>query len=96
MRLLPSSPSTSCMGWMAVSATLAEQYTGDSFAAGNSAMAIVGPWAVKVYKDVNWGAVPVPTKDGTAAAKTCPDPGRFDAEDEVGCVRLGAILARVL
>ena len=47
-----------------------EQYTGDSFAAGNSAMAIVGPWAVKVYKDVNWGAVPVPTKDGTAAAKT--------------------------
>lgn len=47
-----------------------EQYTGDSFAAGNSAMAIVGPWAVSVYKDVNWGSVPVPTKDGTAAEKT--------------------------
>ena len=47
-----------------------EQYTGDSFAAGNSAMAIVGPWAVSVYKDVNWGSVPVPTKDGTAADKT--------------------------
>ena len=47
-----------------------EQYTGDSFAAGNSAMAIVGPWAVSVYKDLNWGSVPVPTKDGTAADKT--------------------------
>jgi multiple sugar transport system substrate-binding protein len=47
-----------------------EQYTGDSFAAGNSAMAIVGPWAVSVYKDVNWGAVPVPTKEGTPADKT--------------------------
>lgn len=47
-----------------------EQYTGDSFAAGNSAMAIVGPWAVSVYKDVNWGSVPVPTKDGIAANKT--------------------------
>ncbi len=47
-----------------------EQYTGDSFASGNSAMAIVGPWAVSVYKDVNWGSVPVPTKDGIAADKT--------------------------
>lgn len=47
-----------------------EQYTGDSFAAGNSAMAIVGPWAVSVYKDVNWGSVPVPTKNGIAAGKT--------------------------
>ncbi|HEY8911722.1 extracellular solute-binding protein [Lacisediminihabitans sp.] len=47
-----------------------EQYTGDSFASGNSAMAIVGPWAVSVYKDVNWGSVPVPTKDGTPANKT--------------------------
>jgi len=28
-------------------------------------MAVVGPWAIAVYgKDVNWGAVPVPTKDG--------------------------------
>jgi multiple sugar transport system substrate-binding protein len=47
-----------------------EQYTGDSFASGNSAMAIVGPWAVSVYKDVKWGSVPVPTKNGTAADKT--------------------------
>ncbi|CAN5515914.1 extracellular solute-binding protein [soil metagenome] len=47
-----------------------EQYTGDSFASGNSAMAIVGPWAVSVYKDVNWGSVPVPTKNGIAADKT--------------------------
>ncbi|MES2093245.1 MAG: extracellular solute-binding protein [Actinomycetota bacterium] len=47
-----------------------EQFTGDSFAAGNSAMAIVGPWAVSVYKDVKWGSVPVPTKDGIAADKT--------------------------
>lgn len=42
-----------------------EQFQGDSFAEGYAAMAIVGPWAVSVYKDVNWGSVPVPTKDGT-------------------------------
>jgi multiple sugar transport system substrate-binding protein len=47
-----------------------EQFQGDSFADGNSAMAIVGPWAVSVYKDINWGAVPVPTKDGTPADET--------------------------
>jgi multiple sugar transport system substrate-binding protein len=47
-----------------------EAYQGDAFADGKAAMAIVGPWAVSVYKDVNWGAVPVPTKDGTAADKT--------------------------
>ncbi|MBC7725964.1 MAG: extracellular solute-binding protein [Burkholderiaceae bacterium] len=47
-----------------------EQFQGDSFADGAAAMAIVGPWAVSVYKDVNWGAVPVPTKNGTAAADT--------------------------
>lgn len=47
-----------------------EQYTGDSFADGEAAMSIVGPWAVSVYKDVNWGAVPVPTKDGTSADET--------------------------
>jgi len=41
-----------------------EQFQGDSFAQGYAAMAIVGPWAVSVYKDVNWGSVPVPTKDG--------------------------------
>ncbi|SFN68152.1 extracellular solute-binding protein [Mycetocola miduiensis] len=44
-----------------------EQYQGDAFADGHAAMAIVGPWAVSVYKDaVNWGSVPVPTKDGMA------------------------------
>ncbi|MBG6238712.1 multiple sugar transport system substrate-binding protein [Mycetocola sp. CAN_C7] len=44
-----------------------EQYQGDAFADGHSAMAIVGPWAVSVYKDaVNWGSVPVPTKAGVA------------------------------
>jgi multiple sugar transport system substrate-binding protein len=48
-----------------------EAYNGDAFADGKAAMAIVGPWAVSVYKDkVNWGAVPVPTKDGVSAAKT--------------------------
>ena len=47
-----------------------EQYQGDSFADGQAAMAIVGPWAVSVYNDVNWGSVPVPTKDGTAPEET--------------------------
>ena len=44
-----------------------EQYQGDSFADGQAAMAIVGPWAISVYKDVNWGSVPVPTSTGVAA-----------------------------
>lgn len=48
-----------------------ETYQGDSFADGKAAMSIVGPWAIAVYKDkVNWGAVPVPTKAGTAADQT--------------------------
>ncbi|TFC52241.1 extracellular solute-binding protein [Cryobacterium sp. TMT1-21] len=48
-----------------------EQYQGDSFADGQAAMSIVGPWAVSVYKDaVNWGAVPVPTSEGTPAQET--------------------------
>lgn len=47
-----------------------ERYQGDAFADGKAAMAIVGPWAVAVYKNVNWGSVPVPTKDGTAAGDT--------------------------
>ena len=47
-----------------------EQFQGDSFAMGYASMAIVGPWAVSVYKDVNWGSVPVPTKAGTSAADT--------------------------
>lgn len=42
-----------------------EAYQGDSFADKKAAMAIVGPWAIAVYGDkVEWGAVPVPTKDG--------------------------------
>jgi len=47
-----------------------EAFQGDSFADGAAAMAIVGPWAVSVYKDVNWGAVPVPTEAGTPADET--------------------------
>jgi multiple sugar transport system substrate-binding protein len=48
-----------------------EQYQGDAFADGKAAMAIVGPWAISVYKGkVNWGASPVPTKDGIAADET--------------------------
>jgi len=42
-----------------------EKYQGDAFADGKAAMAIVGPWAVSVYKDVKWGSVPVPTSKGT-------------------------------
>ena len=42
-----------------------EKYDGDSFADKKAAMAVVGPWAIAVYKGkVNWGAVPVPTKEG--------------------------------
>jgi multiple sugar transport system substrate-binding protein len=48
-----------------------EQYQGDAFADGISAMSIVGPWAISVYgEDVDWGAVPVPTQDGTAPEDT--------------------------
>ena len=40
-----------------------ETYTGDSFADGKSAMAIVGPWAISAYKDkVDWGVVPGPDR----------------------------------
>jgi len=42
-----------------------EAAQGDAFATGQAAMAIVGPWAIPVYGGkVNWGVVPVPTKDG--------------------------------
>jgi multiple sugar transport system substrate-binding protein len=45
-----------------------EAYTGDAFADGKAAMAMVGPWAVSVYgEDVDWGVVPVPTPDGQPA-----------------------------
>ncbi|WP_345761559.1 ABC transporter substrate-binding protein [Diaminobutyricibacter sp. McL0608] len=48
-----------------------EQYQGDPFADGKSAMAIVGPWAIAYYGDkIKWGSVPVPTKDGVSADKT--------------------------
>ena len=48
-----------------------EQYQGDAFADGYAAMSIVGPWAIDVYgEDVNWGAVPVPTQQGTAPEET--------------------------
>jgi len=47
-----------------------EAYQGDSFADGVAAMASVGPWAVSVYDDVNWGSVPVPTADGIPAEET--------------------------
>ena len=44
-----------------------ETYTGDSFADGKAAMASVGPWAIAVYKDLDWGVVPVPTSTGEPA-----------------------------
>ena len=48
-----------------------EKLQGDPFADKRSAMAIVGPWAVAVYQGkVNWGVVPVPTSEGTAADQT--------------------------
>jgi len=47
-----------------------EAYTGDSFADKKAAMAIVGPWAIPVYKGkVNWGVAPVPTSTGMTADK---------------------------
>ena len=47
-----------------------EAYSGDAFADKKAAMAVVGPWAIAVYKGkVNWGVVPVPTKDGMPASQ---------------------------
>ena len=58
-----------------------EAYKGDSFGDQKAAMAIVGPWAIAVYGDkVNWGAVPVPTKDG----KDAKDTSTFSDEKSVG------------
>ncbi|HEV7650925.1 MAG TPA: extracellular solute-binding protein [Actinophytocola sp.] len=46
-----------------------EKYNGDAFADGKAAMAIVGPWAIPVYKGkVDWGSVPVPTSQGKPAS----------------------------
>ena len=43
-----------------------EAYQGDAFGDGESAMAIVGPWAIAYYgDDVDWGVVPVPTAEAT-------------------------------
>jgi multiple sugar transport system substrate-binding protein len=51
-----------------------EVYDGDPFADGVSAMSIVGPWAISVYKGkVDWGKVPLPTKDGTPSPHTFSD-----------------------
>ena len=48
-----------------------EPYNGDAFAAAESAMSIVGPWAIPVYgEDIEWGVVPVPTSGGTAPEET--------------------------
>jgi multiple sugar transport system substrate-binding protein len=45
-----------------------ETYNGDPFADGTAAMAIVGPWAIAVYKGkVNWGVAPVPTPSGNSS-----------------------------
>ena len=47
-----------------------EKFDGDSFAEKKAAMAVVGPWAIAVYKGkVNWGVVPVPTKAGKDASE---------------------------
>jgi multiple sugar transport system substrate-binding protein len=47
-----------------------EKYNGDSFGDQKAAMAVVGPWAIAVYGDkVNWGVLPVPTKDGMDASQ---------------------------
>lgn len=43
-----------------------ESAQGDAFGEQKSAMSIVGPWAVSVYEDLDWGVAPVPTPDGTA------------------------------
>ena len=48
-----------------------EVYNGDSFLDQKAAMATVGPWAIAVYgESVDWGAVPVPTSDGTSPEDT--------------------------
>lgn len=47
-----------------------EEFQGDAFAEGVSAMNSAGPWAVTVYEDINWGVVPPPTSDGKPADQT--------------------------
>jgi multiple sugar transport system substrate-binding protein len=50
-----------------------EEYQGDAFNDGVAAMSIVGPWAIAVYEDVEWGVVPVPTPDGADEVFTFSD-----------------------
>lgn len=47
-----------------------EEFQGDAFAEGVSAMSSAGPWAVTVYGDIDWGVVPPPTSDGRPADET--------------------------
>jgi len=48
-----------------------EAATADAFAEGDSAMSVVGPWAIAVYgESVNWGVVPVPTSTGISPDET--------------------------
>jgi multiple sugar transport system substrate-binding protein len=48
-----------------------EKAQGDTFADKTAAMAIVGPWAIAVYKGkINWGSVPVPTSKGISPTET--------------------------
>ncbi len=44
-----------------------EAYPGDPMAERKTAMATVGPWAIAAYKNLDWGVVPVPTKNGMPA-----------------------------
>ncbi|MBA2389223.1 MAG: extracellular solute-binding protein [Geodermatophilaceae bacterium] len=57
-----------------------ENYEGDSFNDQVAAMSIVGPWAIAVYEDVNWGVVPVPTPAGAAPEEV----STFSDEKSVG------------
>lgn len=67
-----------------------EQAQGDSFATGKAAMAIVGPWAISVYKGaVNWGSVPVPTQAGIPANKTWTFPDAKNVGMYTSCKNQG-------
>jgi len=51
-----------------------ETYSGDPFADGVAAMAIVGPWAIASYQGkVGWGLAPVPTSNGQPSNHTFSD-----------------------
>ena len=66
-----------------------EQIQGDAFADKVSAMAIVGPWAIAVYKDIDWGRCrcrprtgsrrPRPTPSATPRTSGCSPPARTRA-----------------